>query len=139
MASDAKFLLPGLPSLGEATERGTYVSLFGRILLIFLFGALGFTSDGFSLGRILFGALAAVSCLMVAVGFKAKYSAMFLVAILCVFNIFINQWWAHSPESAERDFLRYDFFQMLSIMGGFLLLVNAGPGELSLDEKKKTF
>ncbi len=100
---EAKFLLPGLPSLGESTERGTFVSLFGRILLIFFFGALGFTSDDFSFGRILFGALAAVSCLTVAVGFKAKYSKMFLVTILCVFNIFNNQWWAHSPENAERD------------------------------------
>lgn len=132
-------VFPGLPDITEV-ERGTYASLLGRILLIFLFGALAFTSDSsFTIGRILFGFLALISSVMVAVGFKARYSALFLVAILCIFNIFINQWWNHRPGSAEHDFLRYDFFQMLSIMGGFLLLANTGPGELSIDEKKKSF
>lgn len=132
-------LFAGLPSISSEVEKGTYVSLAGRILLIFLFGALGLTGDSWSFGRVLFSILAIISCLMVIIGFKAKYSAMFLVAILCIFNLFVNQWWAHGHESAERDFLRYDFFQMLSIMGGLLLLANSGPGELSLDEKKKEY
>lgn len=32
------------------------------------------------------------ACIMVAVGFKAKYSASFLVALLSIFNVFINNW-----------------------------------------------
>jgi uncharacterized membrane protein YphA (DoxX/SURF4 family) len=130
-------LFPGLPNITE-TEKSTYVSLFGRILLILLFGALGLQGTFTPLKRV-FAVLACISCLMVAVGFKARYSAMFLVAILSVANIAINPWWSYGTDSAERDFLRYDFFQMLSIMGGFLLLANSGPGELSLDEKKKSY
>lgn len=130
-------LFAGLPNITE-TEKGTYVSLFGRILLILLFAALGLQGK-FTPLSIVFATIAGISCVMVAVGFKARYSAMFLVAILSVANIVINPWWMHSSESAERDFLRYDFFQWLSIMGGFLLLANTGPGELSLDEKKKAF
>lgn len=128
----------GLPSI-SGIEKGTYASLAGRILLIFLFGALGLAGDHLTLTRIVFVVLALISCVMVVVGFKAKYSAMFLVTILSVFNIVFNQFWAHGADSAERDFLRYDFFQMLSIMGGFLLLANSGPGELSIDEKQKRF
>lgn len=130
-------LFPGLPNITE-TEKGTYLSLFGRILLVGLFAALGLQGK-FTPIKAIFSCLAVVSCFMVAVGFKARYSAMFLVAILSIFNIAINPWWSYSHESAERDFLRYDFFQMLSIMGGFLLLANSGPGEISIDEKKKPY
>jgi uncharacterized membrane protein YphA (DoxX/SURF4 family) len=39
---------------------------------------------------------------MVAVGFKAKWSASFLVTLLSVFNVFINNWYV-SPSSPLGD------------------------------------
>lgn len=128
----------GLPMISEV-EKGTYISLLGRVLLICLFGSLTFSGDRSTPFKSLFLILSLLSSVMVAVGFKARYSALFLVAILSLFNVFAHQWWNLHPESAERDFLRYDFFQTLSIIGGFLLLADSGPGELSIDEKKKTF
>lgn len=74
---------------------------------------------------------------MVAVGFKARWSASFLVLLLSIFNILVNNWWATHASHPARDFLRYDFFQTLSIVGGLLLLVNQGPGGFSMDERKK--
>lgn len=128
-------LFTGVPVLTEM-EKGTYVSLFGRVLLILLFAAMGLQGK-FTFLKSVFFMLSMVSSIMVAVGFKARYSAMFLVAILSISNIVMNPWWSYRTDSPEHDFLRYDFFQVLSIMGGFLLLANGGPGELSVDEAKK--
>jgi len=127
----------GLPSLTE-NDRRKYFQLVGRVLLIFLF--LGFVIQGqWTFSRVLVSILGLIACGMIAVGFKAKWSAAFLVLILSVFNVVINNWWGVHTHHPQRDFLKYDFFQTLSIVGGLLLLVNMGPGGLSVDEKKKVF
>jgi len=127
----------GLPSISE-TDRKKYFLLDGRVLLIFLF--LGFVLQGkWSVGRVFVTLFGLAACTMVAVGFKAKWSATFLVIVLSIFNVFANNWWSVHSAHPQRDFLKYDFFQTLSIVGGLILLVNIGPGGLSVDEKKKTY
>ncbi|KII91216.1 hypothetical protein PLICRDRAFT_105192 [Plicaturopsis crispa FD-325 SS-3] len=127
----------GLPSISE-TDRRKYFLLAGRVLLIFLF--LGFIIQGeWSISRVFVSIFGLGACGMVAVGFKAKWSAAFLVLVLSIFNVFANNWWSVHSAHPQRDFLKYDFFQTLSIVGGLILLVNMGPGGLSVDEKKKTY
>jgi uncharacterized membrane protein YphA (DoxX/SURF4 family) len=127
----------GLPTLSE-TDRKKYFLLAGRVLLLFLF--LGFMIQGeWSILRLFVSIFGLGACGMVAVGFKARWSATFLVLVLSVFNVFANNWWSMHSHHPQRDFLKYDFFQTLSIVGGLILLVNMGPGGLSVDEKKKTF
>ena len=43
---------------------------------------------------------------MVAVGFKAKWSAAFLVVVLSIFNVFVNNFWTVHTMHPERDFLK---------------------------------
>ncbi|KAF7323888.1 Surfeit locus protein 4 [Mycena kentingensis (nom. inval.)] len=132
-----KKLFAGLPSISE-TDRKKYFLLAGRVLLIFLF--LGFILQGkWSIARVFVSIFGLAACVMVAVGFKAKWSAAFLVLTLSIFNVFANNWWSVGSSHPQRDFLKYDFFQTLSIVGGLILLVNMGPGGLSVDEKKKTY
>lgn len=147
-----KISFAGLPQLSDpnSTNR-TYFQLAGRVLLIFLFLGLIFRGGSWSIGRVTLSAIGLLACVMVAVGFKAKYSAIFLVALLSVSNVVMNNFWSVATAHPHRDFLkyfpttlnlgdvRYDFFQTLSIIGGLLLLVNMGPGGLSVDEKKKVY
>jgi ER-derived vesicles protein len=144
-----------LPSIDEK-EHQMYFQLTGRVLLIFLF--VGFVFSGtWSIWRAIVAFLGFVSCVMVVVGFKAKFSAIMLVVILSIFNILVNNFWTVSlsnmsfrvklansflqlhEEQENKDFAKYDFFQILSIIGGLLLLVNSGPGKYSIDEKKKAY
>jgi uncharacterized membrane protein YphA (DoxX/SURF4 family) len=132
-----KFAPAGLPQLDEK-DRKMYFQLAGRVLLIFLF--IGFVFAGeWSIGRVAVILVGLVACVMVVVGFKAKWSAIILVTILSVFNVFVNNFWTLHEHHPHKDFAKYDFFQILSIVGGLLLLINMGPGQVSFDEKKKVY
>jgi uncharacterized membrane protein YphA (DoxX/SURF4 family) len=81
----------GLPEVDEK-DRKMYFQLAGRVLLIFLF--IGFIFSGtWTIWRVLVAALGFVACVMVVVGFKAKFSATMLVVILSVFNLLVNNFW----------------------------------------------
>ncbi|KAI7852703.1 SURF4 family-domain-containing protein [Circinella umbellata] len=130
--SSAMFTLPQMTE----SERHKYFQLAGRVLLVLLF--VGFIFNGeWSFLRIAFSLIGMVACVMVVVGFRAKWSATFLVSLLCVMNVLLNNWL--NLSGSQRDFVKYDFFQTLSIVGGLLLLISIGPGGLSYDEKKKEF
>lgn len=86
-----KFAPAGLPQIDEK-DRKMYFQLAGRVLLIFLF--VGFVFAGnWSFGRVLVSVLGFVACVMVVVGFKAKWSAIMLVVILSIFNLIVNNFW----------------------------------------------
>ncbi|KAF8311337.1 SURF4-domain-containing protein [Clavulina sp. PMI_390] len=135
--SKRKAKFAGIPTLNDQ-DRRQYFQLTGRVLLIFLF--IGFVIQGtWSIARVLVSIIGLGLCGMIAVGFKAKWASAFLVILLSIFNVVINNWWSVHSKHPQRDFLKYDFFQTLSIVGGLLLLVSQGPGGFSVDEKKKEF
>lgn len=92
-----KFVPAGLPQLDEK-DRKMYVQLAGRVLLIFLF--VGFVFSGqWGLGRVFVSLFGFVACVMVIVGFKAKWSAIILVVLLSLFNLFVNNFWTVSHSA----------------------------------------
>ncbi|KAI9311359.1 SURF4 family-domain-containing protein [Dichotomocladium elegans] len=133
----AATIMFSLPQLSES-DRHKYFQLMGRILLVLLF--IGFIFNGeWGVVRVACSLVGCAACVMVVVGFRAKWSALFLVSLLSVMNVILNNWWSSHASSYRRDFAKYDFFQTLSIIGGLLLLISLGPGGLSYDERKKEF
>jgi uncharacterized membrane protein YphA (DoxX/SURF4 family) len=94
----------GLPSIDEK-DRKMYFQLAGRVLLIFLF--IGFVFSGtWTIWRIIVALLGFVACVMVVVGFKAKFSAIMLVVILSVFNLLVNNFWTVSKYYSSLQLAR---------------------------------
>ncbi|XP_076352046.1 surfeit locus protein 4 homolog [Tachypleus tridentatus] len=129
---EGKRLFAGVPSLGENKPRN-YLQLTGRVLLVFMFMTV--LRFEVSVIQIIQNIVASALMVLVTVGYKTKLSALFLVVWLSVLNIYLNPWW--SVHSYYADFLRYDFFQTLSVVGGLLMVVSLGPGGVSMDEHKK--
>ncbi|KAA1101148.1 surfeit locus protein [Puccinia graminis f. sp. tritici] len=106
--------MAGLPDISEdvARKRRTYLQLSGRILLVVFFvghalaAYLELAFDSFSFLHLAAAALAVLACLLVAVGFKAAWSATFLVILTSVVNVLSNDWWSKPKDHPERDFRR---------------------------------
>jgi uncharacterized membrane protein YoaK (UPF0700 family) len=106
--------LAGLPDISEdvARKRRTYLQLSGRILLVVFFVGHALAAyfelafDSFSFLHLLAAALAVLACLLVTIGFKAAWSATFLVILTSVVNVLSNDWWSKPKDHPERDFRR---------------------------------
>merc|ERR1712227_1004156 len=117
---EGKSLFAGVPSLGENKPK-MYLQLAGRILLVFMFlTLLRFEMSAMQIIQNLVGSL-----------------LMVLVTWLNILNFYFNAWWTIPAYKPMRDFLKYDFFQTLSVIGGLLMVVSLGPGGVSMDEQKK--
>ncbi|XP_069834396.1 surfeit locus protein 4-like [Dendropsophus ebraccatus] len=132
--SEGKTMFAGVPSVGDTSPR-QYMQLGGRVLLILMFMTLlHFNASVFTIFQDIVGLTLII---LVAIGFKTKLAALTLVLWLMIINVLQNAFWTIPSYRPMHDFLKYDFFQTLSVMGGLLLVVALGPGGVSMDEHKK--
>ena len=132
--SEGRSLFAGLPSVGNNKPK-TYMQLGGRILLVGMF--LTLLRLEMSVLQFVQNAVGTVLVLLIAVGYKTKLASLILVVWLTILNCYLNAFWMVPDHQYHRDFLKYDFFQTLSVIGGLLLVVALGPGGYSMDEHKK--
>ncbi|KAF6205811.1 hypothetical protein GE061_019985 [Apolygus lucorum] len=131
---EARSLFAGVPTISDNSPR-PYLQLAGRCLLAFMFVTL--IRFEFSFLQILQNIVGCIIMVLVTIGYKTKLSALVLVVFLTVLNFYHNAWWQIPEFKPLRDFLKYDFFQTLSVIGGLLMIVLLGPGGVSMDEHKK--
>ncbi|CAF1126446.1 unnamed protein product [Didymodactylos carnosus] len=131
---EGRSLFAGVPTMHNNAPKN-YMQLTGRILLVIMF--LTIVRYEISISSIIQNLIGGICICFVAVGFKTKLSAMFLVFYLTCINIYANSFWLVPNHRALHDFLKYDFFQTMSVIGGLLYVVALGPGGVSLDARKK--
>lgn len=132
--SEGKSMFAGVPTMGESSPK-QYMQLGGRVLLVLMFMTLlHFDASFFSILQNIVGTALII---LVAIGFKTKLAALTLVVWLFAINVYFNAFWNIPAYKPMHDFLKYDFFQTMSVIGGLLLVVALGPGGVSMDEKKK--
>lgn len=131
---EARSLFAGVPTLDDNNPK-SYLQLFGRILLAFMFITL--VRIEFSFLQIVQDIIGTIMIILVTIGYKTKLCAFVLVLVLSLLNLYHNAWWQIPEYKPLRDFLKYDFFQTLSVIGGLLMIVILGPGGVSMDEHKK--
>ncbi|AMD21971.1 HFR116Wp [Eremothecium sinecaudum] len=122
-------MLPELTSKDGRTKG--YLLLAGRILIILMFVTFTFGKNWLTIIVTIAGTIC------IAIGYKTKFASIVLCLILAFYNITLNNYWFYG--SAKRDFLKYEFYQNLNIIGGLLLVINTGAGDISFDEKKKIY
>lgn len=121
-----------LPELQDKNQQVKgYLLLAGRILIVLMFIGFTFSKSWFTV------VLTVLGTVCFAIGYKTKLASIMLGFILTFYNITLNNYWFH--DYTKRDFLKYEFYQNLSIIGALLLVTNTGAGELSVDSKKKIY
>lgn len=132
---EARSVFAGVPSLGHQSSPKHLLQLGGRVFLVLMFMTL--LHFDLSLISFLQNVVGTALMVLVVVGFKTKLAALTLVAWLLCINFTFNAFWSIPSYKPMHDFLKYDFFQTTSVIGGLLLVVALGPGGVSMDEKKK--
>jgi putative oxidoreductase len=147
--------MPLLGYLGGELIMPDYPQAIGRVLLsvvFIVFGYLQFTNIGNYIANpavvkaaatsgilsptviaYLVAAIDLFGGLLILVGYQTRWAAVVLIAFIVLTFIFAHNFW--TMEGAARAANQAHFYKNLGLIGGLLLLIAAGPGRYSLDQR----
>ncbi|XP_063687553.1 surfeit locus protein 4-like [Bolinopsis microptera] len=139
---EAKTMFAGVPTMGENKPQN-YMQLAGRVLICLMFltllGEMSFDNFFTEIVRAVEIIVGLPLMICVCIGYKTKLASCVLVVWLFIINLYLNPFWMYNKSRAMHDFVKYDFFQTLSVIGGLLYVITLGPGGVSFDEHKKNW
>ncbi|KAH8318077.1 hypothetical protein KR074_007118, partial [Drosophila pseudoananassae] len=109
------------------------MQLTGRILLALMY--LTLFQQYFTVVSIVLNSFGLILMAFVVMGYRTRSAALWLSLMLTGWNVCTNAWWFADGDS--RDLLKYNCFHTLSVVGGLLMVVVLGPGDVSLERYKK--
>lgn len=137
--SDRRAISMSMFTSGENNMK-KYYQLAGRIMLVMMFVSWSIlewsTASLFEVVMIIFSSIIVI---VVLIGYKTSIGALFAIIWLSLEAFIAHPFWLHPYHSYKHDLHRYNFFQLMSIVGGLLFLLSVGPGEMSIDKKKKSW
>ncbi|XP_017044307.1 surfeit locus protein 4 homolog [Drosophila ficusphila] len=122
----------GLPFL-ESRRSQHLMQLTGRVLLALMY--LTLFQQYFTMAAMALNCFGLVLMAFIVMGYRTRLAALCLSLILTVWNVATNAWW--SADEDTMDLLKYNYFHTLSVVGGLLLVVVLGPGNVSVEQYKK--
>ena len=69
----------------------------------------------------------------IVLGFRTRIAALALILFTALATILFHNYWAFPAEARDGQFIH--FFKNVGLVGGFLLLIGAGPGRFSIDQR----
>ena len=122
--------------------------LIGRILLVVLFVWSGFNklmglsgTATYIGGKLPMGAALApivalveiVGGLLIAIGFQTRVASVMLLVFTLLATFIFHDFWNMTGQARSGNAI--NFYKNLALMGGFLILIGAGPGRYSVDRR----
>lgn len=77
------------------------------------------------------GLILSAGCLSIALGFYAQIGALFVLAFLLPVTFVMHAFWKYDDPDARRS-QRVHFYKNLALIGGALLILAFGSGEMSM-------
>jgi putative oxidoreductase len=71
--------------------------------------------------------------LLLAIGFKARWAALWLFLFLIPLTLIFHAFWGLDPKAAQMQ--QIHFLKNVAIMGGMLMVFAFGPGPYSVDKR----
>jgi putative oxidoreductase len=71
--------------------------------------------------------------ILILVGYQTRWAAIVLIVFVILTLLFVHTFW--SMEGAARAANQGHFYKNLALIGALLFLINAGPGNCSLDHR----